>query len=144
MFKYCYYCKVDFCEDCVNNFEQTNKDHHRNHLDVCIPVNEKKHKCLEHFNSEISNFCLDCQDNICEKELKTKHNGHKKISLIKLKNDINKYISIIKEKNMILEDIIRMNKIILNSYENFQNNYFHIQSLINVGKSYENEFAKKF
>ena len=139
MFKYCYYCKADFCEKCVNKFKKNKKEHHRNHLDVCIPVNEKKHKCLEHFNSEISSFCLDCRINICEKESKTKHNGHKKINLNKLEDDANKYIKEIKEKNKVLTHIIRYNNIFINSYENFQNNYFHIQNLINIGKALEGE-----
>ena len=38
-----------------------------------------------------------------------------------------------------LTDIIRFNQIILNTYEKFQYNYFHIQSLINIGKSIEGE-----
>ena len=139
MFKYCYYCKVDFCEDCVNNFHQKEKDHRRNHLDVCIPVNEKKNRCLEHYNSNIIGFCMDCQENVCDKESTTKHRGHEKINFITLENDINKYRSIILEKNKILADIIRFNQIILNTYENFQNNYFHIKSLINIGKNLEEE-----
>ena len=139
MFKYCYGCKVDFCEDCVNNFHQKNKDHPRNHLDVCIPVNEKNHKCLEHFNADILSFCLDCQENVCEQESPTKHRGHEKINFISFENDINKYIEKIKNKNKILSDIIRFNGIILNSYANFQKNYFHIKSLINIGKAINNE-----
>ena len=139
MFKYCNYCKVDFCKNCLNCFNQRERDHRHNHLDVCIPVNEKNHKCLEHFNSEIKSFCLDCEENVCEKDSTTKHLKHKKINFINFENDINKYINIIKEKNKMLADIIRFNQIILNSYYNFQNNYFHIKSLINVGKSYEEE-----
>ena len=143
MFKYCYYCKVDFCEDCLNNFHQAKKDHRRNHLDVCIPVNAKNHKCLEHFNSDIISFCMDCQENICEKESSTKHRGHEKINFTKYEKDINKYMSFIKAKNKLLGDIINFNNIILNSYENFQNNYFHIQSLINIGKTIEREYQRK-
>ena len=142
MFKYCYYCKVDFCEDCLNNFHQAKKDHRRNHLDVCIPVNAKNHKCLEHFNSDIISFCMDCQENICEKESSTKHRGHEKINFTKYEKDINKYMSFIKAKNKLLGDIINFNNIILNSYENFQNNYFHIQSLINIGKTIEDEYQR--
>ena len=139
MFKYCYYCKVDFCEDCANDFHQREKEHRHNHLDVCIPVNEKNHKCLEHFNSDILSFCLDCQENICEKENTTKHRGHEKINLFTFNKDIIQYIAIIKEKNKILSNIIRFNQIVLNSYEKFQNNYFNIKSLINIGKTIDSE-----
>ena len=139
MFKYCYTCKVDFCEECVNNFHQRNKEHNRAHLDVCIPVNEKKHKCLDHFDSEIESFCLDCQENVCEKEIKTKHSGHTKINFTQFENDINQYIPIIQAKNKLLSDAIKFNQIILNCYEKFKNNYFHIQSLINIGKKIERD-----
>ena len=138
MFQYCIYCKVDLCDECVNKFDIKDKDHRRNHLDVCIPVNEKNHKCLEH-NTEFTTYCADCQENVCDKETTLRHRGHNKINLFKFSNDINKYREIIVQKNKILSDIIRFNQIILNSYDNFQNNYFHIQSLINVGKSLEQE-----
>lgn len=140
MFSYCFYCKADFCDDCVNNFNLEIFDRHRrNHLDVCIPVNEKPHRCLEHFNSDIISFCSDCQENICEKESTKKHRGHSKINFISFEADITKYRDIIIEKNKVLSDIIRFNQVILNTYDKFQNNYFHIQSLINLGKSMEEE-----
>ena len=140
MFSYCYYCKADLCDDCVNNFNLDKFDgHRRNHLDVCISVNEKPHRCLEHFNSDIISFCIDCQENICEKESTKKHRGHKKINFITFEKDIVKYRDIIIEKNKVLSDIIRFNQVILNTYDKFDNNYFHIQSLINLGKSLEEE-----
>ena len=140
MFSYCFYCKADFCDNCVNNFNLEIFDRHRrNHLDVCIPVNEKPHRCLEHFNSDIISFCSDCQENICEKESTKKHRGHSKINFISFEADITKYRDIIIEKNKVLSDIIRFNQVILNTYDKFQNNYFHIQSLINLGKSMEEE-----
>ena len=140
MFSYCFYCKADLCEKCVNNFHLDKFDHHhRNHLDVCIPINEKPHKCLDHYNADISTFCVDCQEHICNKEPTKKHREHTKINLIKFEADINKYRDIIIEKNKILSDIIRFNQVILNTYDKFQYNYFHIQSLINLGKSLEEE-----
>ena len=81
MFKYCYYCKVDFCEDCLDSFNQRERVHRHNHLDVCIPVNEKNHKYLEHSNSEITGFCLDCEENVCKNESETIHRNHEKIIL---------------------------------------------------------------
>ena len=139
MFSYCYYCKVDLCDDCANNFHLEKFDHRRNHLDRCIPVNEKPHKCLEHYNSDIISFCVDCQENICDKESTTKHRGHTKKNFIEFEADIGKYRDIIIYKNKVLSDIIRFNQAILNTYDKFQDNYFHIQSLINIGKSLEEE-----
>ena len=139
MFSYCYYCKVDLCDKCVNNFNLDKFDHRHNHLDYCIPVNEKPHRCLEHFNSDIISFCVDCQENICEKDHTKKHRGHIKINFIAFEADIGKYKEIIAEKIRVLSDIIRFNQVILNTYDKSQNNYFHIQSLINLGKSLEEE-----
>ena len=136
MFRYCYNCKLDLCDECVNiKFDQ----HNSGHLKVCIPVNEKSNKCLEHFNSDIISFCVDCQENICNKDPTIKHRGHTKINFISFEADIAKYRDIIIEKNRVLSDIIRFNQDILDAYNNCQDNYFNIQSLINLGKSLEEE-----
>ena len=140
MFSYCFYCKADLCNECMNNFNLAKFNHHRqHHLDVCIPVNEKPHRCLEHFNSDINTFCFDCQENVCDKETSNRHLGHNKLYLFRFGKDITKYRAIIIEKNKILSNIIKFNQLILNAYDKFQNNYFHIQSLINIGKSIEEE-----
>ena len=140
MFSYCSICKADFCDECLTKYDIKNYDQHRrNHLDVCFPVNEKNHRCLEHFRSEINTYCADCEENICDKETTIRHRGHDKKNLFKIGEDIAKYKDIIIKKNKILSDIIRFNQLILNSYDKFQYNYFHIQSLINVGKSIEEE-----
>jgi hypothetical protein len=139
MFKYCCYCKLDLCEECVNRFNLRGIDHHRNHLDFCIDVNEKNHKCLEHIIGEITEYCYDCQENICDKEKTERHRGHNKANIFKLYEESTKYKTLIIEKNRILSDIIRFNQLILNSYDKFQDNFFHIQSVINIGKSLEEE-----
>ena len=61
------------------------------------------------------------------------------MNLFKLYDQSAKYRTLIVEKNRILSDIIRFNQLILNSYDTFQDNFFHIQSVINVGKSLEEE-----
>ena len=140
IFKYCYECKVDLCEDCISSNQLREKrEHQRLHMDNSIPVNEKNHKCLEHSKSEIKSFCLDCEDNVCEKEKDSKHKNHKRIGLDGLAQDIDKKIKIIIEKNKNLADIIRFNEIIINSYVKCPENYFHIKSLINVAKTIEEE-----
>jgi len=143
IFKYCYKCKVDLCEDCINkNQLREKKEHGRAHLDddsTPIPINEKSHKCLEHNKTEIKSFCLDCEDNVCEKEKDSKHKNHKRIDLDKLAQDSRKYIKTIIEKNKDLADIIRFNEIIINSYAKCPENYFHIKSLINVAKTIDEE-----
>ena len=120
MFKYCYKCKVDFFEDCVYNFHQKEKNHYHNHWDVCIPVNEKNHKYLEHFNSKILSFWLYCQENVYEKYSTTKHSRHNKINFTDLENDINHHREIIQVNNKFLSDNIKFNQIVLNCYEFFK------------------------
>ena len=140
IFKYCYECKVDLCENCISSNQlREKKEHQRLHMDNSIPVNEKNHKCLEHSKSEIKSFCLDCEDNVCEKEKDSKHKNHKRIDLDKLTQDIPKFTKIIMKKNKDLADIIRFNEIIINSYVKCPENYFHIKSLINVAKAIDEE-----
>ena len=140
MFKYCSYCKLDLCEECVNRFDLRGLDHRRNHLDFCIDVNEKNHKCLQHIKVDFTEYCHDCQENICEKEKAERHRGHKKVNFFKLYYEqLRKYRALIFEKNRILSDIIRFNQLILNTYDKFPDNFFHLQSVINIGKSLEEE-----
>ena len=141
IFQYCYECKVDLCDECIKrNQLKEKKEHSRNHLDNSIPINQLNHKFIENKQTyEFNSFCLDCENNVFEKEKSSKHKNHKIIGLGKLKKDINKYKDIIIKKNEDLNNIIKLNRIVINSYTKFSNNYFHIQSLINVGKTIEEE-----
>ena len=116
-FQYCCRCKVDSCEECVNRFDFQEIDHRRNHLDFCIPVNKKNHVCLEHTYDEFLEFCIDCQENICQREKIERHRGHKKVSI--LNNDIANYRRMIINKNKILSDIIRFNQLLIIPYTHF-------------------------
>ena len=131
IYKYCKICDKVFCEKC----KEQNKieGHTNNHEKFCIPANAKHICCLEHIDSQINSYCEDCHENVCDKELNTKHKKHKIIHFHDLKGKINDYIEIIKNKNKILGDIISFNKIIINSYQHFQDNYYCNQNLINVG-----------
>ena len=140
MFSYCSICKANFCDGCVTKYDiKEYRQHCERHLDVCFPVNEKNHRCIDHFREEINTYCADCEENVCDKETTTRHRGHNKKNLFKIGEDIAKYKNIIIKKNKLLSDIIKFNQLILNSYDKFQYNYFHIQSLINLGKSIEEE-----
>ena len=141
IFQYCYECKVDLCDECIKKSQlKEKKEHSRNHLDNSIPINQLNHKFIENKQTyEFNSFCLDCENNVFEKEKSSKHKNHKIIGLGKLKKDINKYKDIIIKKNEDLNNIIKLNRIVINSYTKFSNNYFHIQSLINVGKTIEEE-----
>lgn len=141
IFRYCNVCKVDLCDDCIKkNQLKEKKEHNRAHFDDSIPINEHNHKYYENKKTyEFKSFCLDCEDNVFENEKSSNHKKHKIIDLDELKQDINKYKEIIQKKNENLNDIIRLNRIIINSFTKFPRNYFHIKSLINVGKRIEEE-----
>ena len=78
---------------------------------------------------------------LCEKFDKSKHPKHQIIELeaIKPSEDI---IKIIREKNKILADLIVFNDIILQTYENFPNNYYHIKNVIKLSQSIEKENSR--
>ena len=136
IYQYCKFCNKAFCEKCKDeNKRGQNKieGHENGHEEFCIPANAKYNCCLEHPNSQIISYCEDCHENVCERESNEKHKKHKIISLHDLKGNINHYIEIIKNKNKTLGDIINFNKIIIKSYQHFQDNYYCIQNLINVG-----------
>ena len=134
IFKYCYMCKKDYCFDCL-------KEHPKNHLEQCIRIDEKTSKCLRHFEeSEFTAYCKECNDNICSRIYNSEHTheGHDTINFSEI--DVKKNIII--EKNKTLYSMIKFNELILQTYENFPNNYFHIINTVNLVKSIELENSR--
>ncbi len=153
-FYYCYDCKNDFCskKDCniehekeeahqakdgKNNSKNENLNNPKNENFKTIQVNEKKKKCLKHYDGKLIKFCYDCKENICEKD--EGHTNHKKIDLKKLKKNLKESIDIIKKKNEDLQRIIAFNEALIKSFYNHKKNYLYLKSLENVSKSFENE-----
>ena len=118
-FEYCCYCKSYFCEKCL-----IDKSVHRNDC-------QREKDMLLH--------CMECEEDFCEKKIKENHKNHKTLELNELRNDVRIYREIILKKNILLSNIINLNKIILNSYEYNPNNYHYMKSIINLGKSIEEE-----
>ena len=121
-FEYCCYCKSYFCEKCL-----IDKSVHRNDC-------QREKDMLLH--------CMECEEDFCEKKIKENHKYHKTLELNELRNDVRIYREIILKKNILLSNIINLNKIILNSYEYNPNNYHHMKSIINLGKTIEEENSK--
>ena len=106
-------------------------------LDKCEKSKSKKPKDDENLISQNVKYCETCQEYINDRESISKHQNHDTINL-SLLNDIiqrNNFIEKIREKNNELANNIRFNTIIINSYQNFKQNYNHIKSVINLGKS---------
>ena len=132
IFQFCYKCQQDYCFDCVNN---KNK-HSLNHLEECIPINEKKTRCPEHFKEgKFTKFCQDDKTNLCNILANKKHKGHNHTDFYK----IQPCKEIIIEKNKMLADMIIFNEIILKTYEDFPDNYYHIKNVEYLAKSIEQE-----
>ena len=126
---YCYQCYADICESCKQ------KETHSMHN--CITYCDKKYYCPKHYNELFIYYCSDCRENICKDELDSYHVGHDINEISKLENLFEKNKKIIKSTNGEIMKLINFNKLILNTGERFQNNYFHLKSVINLGKSLE-------
>ena len=87
-------------------------------------------KCFNELNKEKN--LIDINDE--------RINNYKK-STIKIEDE-EKFKEPIIEQNQKLSKIYRFNQIILNTYKKCPNNYFHIQSVIKLGESIDNESNK--
>ena len=129
IFKYCYLCKKDFCYECV---EKKCQNHDISHLDQCIPINAKSIRCLNHFEEgKYTSFCQDCHINVWEENSHIIHRKHQITNFYKIKPKI----EVIADKNRILSDIIRFNKLIINTYLKFPDNFFHLANISNLAES---------
>ena len=142
---YWYDCEQDLCENCKKDFE--NKEgpklkHKSNNSDYYIEAKEKYNKCLQHYNEEITEYCVDCEENICLKERSSRHPNHNIIKIKDYLEEAEKYSDIFEKKNKYLEQIIASNKEIINNFINYHNNYFYVKSVINVGKYLEEQFKR--
>ena len=126
-FRYCYDCEKYFCRQCYN-IEHSNTKH------TYIVETEKKDKSNKYSKKYFTYFCENCQENFTREELGTNHKDHNKIKISSLENEYNESENMIREKNEKLLNIIKFNKFILNTSRNFKNNYFHLKSVINLGK----------
>lgn len=126
-FRYCYDCEKYFCRQCYNM--KHNSDSHRH-----IVETEKKDKSNKYSKKYFTYFCENCQENFTREELGTNHKDHNKIKISSLENEYNESKNMILEKNEKLLNIIKFNKFILDTSRNFKNNYFHLKSVINLGK----------
>ena len=131
IFKFCYDCRQIFCENCCKN-----KEIHK-HFDEknCLNVNEMNTRCPDHINEIYTTFCLDDYENVCETYSHRKHSGHNIKSFFKIEAKI----KVIEEKNKILNDLIRFNNLIINTYRKFPDNYFHNINVKNLADLIEKE-----
>ena len=176
--KYDCYC----CPYCTNlpeilNYNEGNgmvkficKKHGENNMDIqdylenmqkFITVSEvnTKNKCNEHKNENYSNFCLTCQENLCQKCLK-KHENHINYNIESLRPNNNEILLIknkisiyLQEKTQlmknlkILEDKITFFDTLLNTLEKQKPNFYlniNVKHLLYGEKINLDEIVKDF
>lgn len=109
---YCYDCEKNLCKSHLGKNHSENNSKHKINNHSFILYSQKNIKCPNH-NNDITLFCVDCQENICENDEEHKHHEKKKLS--KLLKDVREKKSIIKEKNKMLNCIVNYNQKIINS-----------------------------
>ena len=116
-FFFCSDCKEYFCQKC---FEEYHKDHKK------MTSIDKNKKCKNH-NKDNKFYCFECQELFCDDD--RQHNNHEKIAFIN--NEA------IRKFNESLFNIMSYNKLISSTYKSYKENYFHMNSVINLGKFYK-------
>jgi Leucine-rich repeat (LRR) protein len=112
-----------------------NDYHSKHHF---IQVDMKKELCLKH-KKKFEYFCYDCQENFCDEEIEKEHKYHEIVKINLKDEQYKKYSNFIKKTNEEIKRIIGFNQLVLDTGEKFKNNYFHLKSIINLGKSYNEE-----
>ena len=127
IYAYCYECRSILCEKCINS------PYHEGHK-LFLELDEMEDYCPKH-SQQFKYFCNNCQENFCEEEKETEHNEHDIFEINPKDEKYRKYYTNIKNINEELKKIIGFNQLVLKTGERFQNNYFHLQSVINLGES---------
>ena len=132
---YCYTCKKIICLNCQKNHQ---KDHN------IINLNEYNIKCQLHYNN-YEYYCLNCSSNLCQICFDNHDDKHNIIPLSKFllkKEDLDyvinqneKYEKIIK----MYQNYLSLNNLILDTYNNFKNNFYYIKNIKNLIRYIYNE-----
>ena len=93
--------------------------------------------------NEFKNFCEDCNENVYDNELKINHKGHKIINLKAFQEKFEKNREIIIKKNKELYELFRFNKLIMETQQKYQDNYFYRINMKNIEKSIKREKIRK-
>jgi surface protein len=121
-----------YCTECKNFFCETCKDKHEHQLKI-IDIKEINTKCHNHLK-EYKTYCKKCREHFCEdcEDIC----GHNKVNISEPSdNDIQK----IKQRIETGELLIKILKIILESYEKHKTNYFYSINIKNIADNDKNE-----
>lgn len=135
--KFCNDCKNIICSSCISTHDKKYKEHQ---IKINIDDKDKNIKCQEHSGKNFVYYCQNCSESLCE-ECKNEHKNHNtpkfnelfpgdfKIEDMKKKNK--EYRGIINH----YENLIKINNLIINCYENYSQNYNSTLNIINLYKN---------
>ena len=129
LFKNCE-CGSVFCAPCFEHHKEI-----RNH-NKFIDSSQFFLQCKnpDHFGTKFSGYCQECDENFCENCIKN-HQGHTKIQNSNMEVDqkeIEKIKKLNKEYRTLIsyyESLIRLNNLILYSYEKNRGNYYNLYNI---------------
>jgi hypothetical protein len=137
VFKFCE-CGCTFCEQCFSVHK--NNDH-----SFSIDSNQYDLRCKknrEHFDNKYIGFCVDCHEHFCKK-CEEEHSLHTVIQINSMqinKGEIEKIRKLNKEYRSLIsyyESLIRLNNLIIYSYENYRDNYYNLFNINNIINNYK-------
>ena len=94
---FCIKCELPVCKICYET-------HLRKHDDCLIPFGEKKYRCKIHLINIAKNYCIDCEEAICDKDMGN-HPGHRIKNFESLQSELNDHRKKIIKKMKGLENL---------------------------------------
>ena len=137
-FKYCQ-CGNVFCEQCYKVHQE--KQGHT----LSIDSNNFDLKCKKdpsHFGESYIGYCFECHDHYCTKcqEEHDLHTVTKINEMVKDKNEVENIRKLNKEYRSLItyyESLIRLNNLIIYSYENYRDNYYNLYNINTIINNYK-------
>ena len=131
-FKYCQ-CNNVFCEGCFTMHQRKEKGEHKYTIDS-QKFNLRCKKSKDHFEEDYKGFCYECKNHYCTL-CENDHKWHEKVDIKTMQiqgQEIEKIKELNKEYERLIsyyESLIRLNKLIIYSYNNFKNNYYNLSNI---------------
>ena len=132
-FKYCQ-CKNIFCDECYNLHKEEDKENHKYFIESDV-FNTRCKKNGTHFNEINKGFCLECNEHYCrqcEEEHKFHSNKKELNELTTEKKNIEKIGKLNQKYREFItyyESLIRLNNLIIYSFQNYKNNYYNLNNI---------------
>lgn len=118
IFDYCTICKEIYCSTCRQKHE---------HETSFLKMNEINYKCHTHLE-EYKQYCTICKKHFCENCDACTHENERKDLITPNINEID----ILKRKIEFEENLIKLLKTVIDTYEKHPSNYFHSKNITNI------------